>query len=606
MDAKDIFDFAEELKRDFSEQSTEDIRAKEAVLQMGLVNAKEQTKPIGAGHDPLVYKQKFWFLSAVPYLRVNSPKTEQDAHAEKLEIGLEGAWNLSQGAVDVWRSMVRDADWSGRGWSKLYHWPKAWGDFQQKDGEPDDDYLDRLEMLKAENFPLIWRPVQCENTWPVYDARGNLWRVVEIREMPSRSVRREYGEVLSGKFGEKEPVKVIEYADDEICKTIVIDKNASQIEPKQVREWEHGLGVNPYVHIEMEPTPPPNDRGLRWTGCSFDGRHARPTIDSILTDALINFRRGTRGGDDYFLDKDSEGLTPSDAASARKIDNTPDAQRFFWSSERHEQPRPNQTNDDGWRLLELLLAFSKEMDIRDVLLGSLKGDETGILYNTASQLAQRQFDPTIENFKRGAKNVGIRIFRAIKAFGKDFEGIKGAPVEIPIIYTSAKNGSFSISLKGKDVEGWESRIQPRLELALPVNENGQLTVYRLATEGDNPAMDVAQGRSRYLGIENTVQTEQNVTRDLIRKALVPKFVELVAQNGLQLMNKPEGSLGGLEATFAAFSPAEQAALLRLASQQGIQVEGPPAPSLMRGAANSNREGLPQSPTGARMNDGQAY
>ena len=204
MNETQIRELAEELGQNFAEQSKEDTRAKEAVLQTGMVDAKdgEEVKPVGAAHDPLVYKQKFWFLSAVPYLRVNSPKTEQDAHAEKLEIGLEGAWNLSQGAVDVWRSMVRDADWSGRGWSKLYHWPKAWGDFQQKDGEPDDDYLDRLEMLKAENFPLIWRPVQCENTWPVYDARGNLWRVVEIREMPSRSVRREYGEVLSGKFGE--------------------------------------------------------------------------------------------------------------------------------------------------------------------------------------------------------------------------------------------------------------------------------------------------------------------------------------------------------------------------------------------------------------------
>lgn len=77
------------------------------------------------------------------------------------------------------------------------------------------------------------------------------------------------------------------------------------------------------------------------------------------------------------------------------------------------------------------------MDISDVLKGALKGDETGILYNTAGQLAQKQFDPTIENFKRGAKGIGVRFFRAVKAFAREYDGIKDAPTEIPIVYTSA-------------------------------------------------------------------------------------------------------------------------------------------------------------------------
>jgi len=143
---KEIAELAEELKTQYGEQSTEDRRAKEAVLQMGLVDAQgKAVTPVGAGHDPMVYKQKFSYLSAIPYLRVNPPKPEQADHAEMLENALEGLMLLSQGATDVWRSMVRSAIWSGRGWSRIVCWPDAWGkNFQQDKGEPDADYNDRL------------------------------------------------------------------------------------------------------------------------------------------------------------------------------------------------------------------------------------------------------------------------------------------------------------------------------------------------------------------------------------------------------------------------------------------------------------------------------
>ena len=120
-------------------------------------------------------------------------------------------------------------------------------------------------------------------------------------------------------------------------------------------------------------------------------------------------------------------------------------------------------------------------------------------------------------------------------------------------------------------------------------------------------MDIPQAQSRYLGIEDTVQTNANIIRDSVRRAMVPKFVELIAQNGLQLMNKPEGSLGDLEAVFASFSPAEQQALLAVAQKQGIAVTPPNiAPNLPRGMANTVRTGQQQQPTGARNLNAEAY
>ena len=128
MNVDQIRELAEELDQNFYEQNKEDIRAKDAVMQTGMVDAKGDTvNPVGAGHDPLVYKQKFWFLSSVPYLRVNAPKPSMKEHAEKLESVFEGIWLLSQGAVDVWRHMTKSADWSGRGGSKIFHWPGAGG-----------------------------------------------------------------------------------------------------------------------------------------------------------------------------------------------------------------------------------------------------------------------------------------------------------------------------------------------------------------------------------------------------------------------------------------------------------------------------------------------
>src|SRR3990167_11119218 len=129
MNETDIFDLARDLETQFDAQKTEDTRAKDAVLQMGWIDAqKKEVKPVGAGHDPMVYKQKFSYLSAIPYLRVNPPKPEQADHAEMLENALEGIGLLSQGAIDVWRSMVKSAIWSGRGWSKITPWPDAWGE----------------------------------------------------------------------------------------------------------------------------------------------------------------------------------------------------------------------------------------------------------------------------------------------------------------------------------------------------------------------------------------------------------------------------------------------------------------------------------------------
>ena len=606
MDNQDIADLAHDLELQYGNQKTEDTRAKDAVLQMGWVDAqKKEVKPVGAGHDPMVYKQKFSYLSAIPYLRVNPPNPEQADHAEMLENALEGMMLLSQGATDVWRSMVRSAIWSGRGWSKVVHWPDAWGEgFQQKKGESEEDYLERLGLLKAENFPLVWIPKDAENRWPTFDARGNLDEVVGIYQMTARAVRKAYGDILQGNQGDRDLIRVIEYDDDKECVTIVSDSAMGKSEPREAKRWAHGMGVNPNVFIELEPIPPANDQGIRWTGCSFDGRWARPVIDSIMSDALFNFRRATRAPDEFYLDKEStEGESPEAGAAARKINIEPDGQMFFWKGEEHLRPQPAQTNEDGWKILQLLIGMSRDMDISDVLKGALKGDETGILYNTAGQLAQKQFDPTIENFKRGAKAIGVRFFRAAKAFAREFEGIKDAPTDIPIVFMSAKGNSYSLNISPKKIEGWESRIQPRLELAIPVNENAQLTVARLATSPDNPLMDTAQAQSRYIGIENTQDTQRKILRDQFRRAMVEKAIAVVAEQGLRLM---QGNGAGLADMIGTFSPQEQEALRRLAESQGAPLMPPDMANINRGAANTNRKGLPQQPTGERQNVAQGY
>jgi len=610
MNNDDILELANTLDIKLGSQKTEDTRAKDAVLQMGWLDAqKKEVKPVGAGHDPMVYKQKVSYLSAIPYLRVNPPKPELADKAEMLENALEGLMFLSQGSIDVWRTAAKNAIWSGRGPMKVIYWPDAWGkNFRRKKGEAEDEYLERLDLLKAENCPIIWRAVDPENFWRTLDVRGNVDETVGIRQMTARAVRKAYGDILQGNQGDRDLIRVIEYDDDDECVTIISDSAMGKTEPREAKRWPHGMGVNPHVFIELEPTPPENDKGILWTGCSFDGRWARPTIDSILSDALYNFRRDTRAGDEVYLDKEStEGESPEAGANARKIDLSPGTPNYFWKGEEHRRLQSAQTNEDGWRIYTILSAGSKEMDWSETLKGTLVNDTTGIGYNTAGQLAQKQFDPSLENFKRGAKGIGQRMFRAVTAFTKAYAGIKNAPTEIPIIYTSAKGQSYSLNLKPKDVEGWETRIQARLELAIPVNENGQITVARLATSPDNPLMDIPQAQSRYLGIEDTVQTNANIIRDSVRRAMVPKFVELVAQNGLQLMNKPSGNLGDLEAVFASFSPAEQQALLRLAEQQGIQAEQTNvAPNMPRGMANTVRTGQEQQPTGARMNDGQSF
>src|SRR3972149_4276727 len=198
--AHEITELAEQLEKEFQAQREEDAETRQILHRKGLITTqntqdKLPMERIVTGYPALIVEQDYSFLTTPPFLRVNTLKPGQERHSEKLETALLGIWKLSQGI------------------SKIYPVPALWGEGQYED-EKDEDFLERIKQLKEDTFPIVWRSVPVENTWPTFNIRGELDQVVEISQLRVRDVRRHYSLELKDKAADS-MIKVIDYADSE-------------------------------------------------------------------------------------------------------------------------------------------------------------------------------------------------------------------------------------------------------------------------------------------------------------------------------------------------------------------------------------------------------
>lgn len=586
-DPEDICDLADELAEEFRGQHDEDIEVRDVLLREHAIEVQKPDeghtiKKITSGYPALIVEQDFSFLTTPPFLKINPLSASQEPHAEKLETGLLGMWMLSQGQRDVWLDQVYDFVWAGRGWSMITPVPELWSGtkYERPDGEETKPYLDRIASYKEEEFPIIWKSVPVEDTWPTFDLRGDIDEVVGIREMKVRDVRRHYGTSLLSKRENKDVVKVIEYANSQWFCTVLRDEGKDAEVPEIVHAWNHALGCNPFVLIEA-PRSAPRGGKQQWQGALYHTRELLVELDSLISDIRYNIKRATRGQLVAQLDLEGRGTSPDERGNPDTLTIKPTEAVVIDKEEKLYELEPARTNIDAYRLVEIIQGLTKEVAVRSVLLGILGqgGKESGILYNTAAQFAQKQYGPAVTQLQKGAVGAGVRLFRSVEAFADEDE-------EIPILFTTAYGKTERIGLKAKDVKGWSRSIQARIELAIPVNEASEITNARLVTDPNNPLMSYESAAQRYLRIENPLEEWKKMTRTAIRRAIVPLVTQLVTESGLHLMSSAGADDPELAGQFSDLPEGIQQAITMLSAQTGQPVPSQAAQGQL-GRSNSN-------------------
>ena len=594
MNEKEIDELATHLAKEFSQQNDNDTIDKDIIRQKHVIDAQKdkklQVRPVGTGYGKLVSAQNRSYLSAAPFIAYTAPRDTLKAFAEELEGATQEMWNLS-GARLAWLRSIRDVVDVGRGWLLIHSLPKLWKDlnFQQGENEPDKAYLDRLTDLKLNNWPVIAQHIDVRDCWPTFTLKRELDQVVEIREMTVRQVEEAYGSRF-GRDKDTDKVKVIVYADHHEMRTVIAKHGgvAGEGETPAVDAlppWEHGMKMNPYVLMEAPPLSE-NDEGVVWEGSVAALRHLIPEMDGALTDMRHNGRKQARAQRVFKLNLDDRRENaPTGASNADLITITPDGDIILNTDEFIELLGAAPGNPDIGGFLLAARSFTQEVAIRASLLG-IGESESGVEFNTKSQIAQNDFGPTIDFLQEAAKNVARHFHAALISFSETFKDIGLKDDKIPLSFVNSKGISQRTDLSASDLKGWDKRLQAKMEAQIPINRNQQIVTARLAADPQSGIMSLETAMELYTPIANPQEERRQRDLDKMKTALVEAWVQAAQQQAALIASQPANT-DILTQDFAALPESQQ-----LAVQMSAQAQGQTVPEA-RAGANEVREGMVQ-------------
>jgi hypothetical protein len=598
MNEKEIDELATFLESEFNDQKKNDQTDKDIIRQQHIIDAqkdpKRQVRPVGTGYGKLVSAQNRSYLSAAPFIAYTAPRDTLKEYAEELEGSTQEMWN-STGAWLAWLRSIRDVVDVGRGWLLVHPDPKSWkGPEWERGDESDAEYNARLRDLKLDNFPVVARHVDVRNTWPTFTLKRELDQVVGIREMTVRQIKEAYPAISVGKKKDTEKLKVIEYGDSTHLKTIIA-KHGGKVgigaTPAQLaHEWTHGMKMNPYVLLEAPPLSE-NNEGVVWEGSVAALRYLIPEMDGALTDIRHSGRKAARAQRVFELDLEARRLDSPDAkTNADLITITPDGDIVMNLNEKIYLLGAAQANPDNSLFLGIARSFTQENAVRPSLLGiSENASESGIEFNTKSQIAQNDFGPAIDFLSEAAKNVARHFLASIISFSETFKDIGIKDDKIPLSYVNSIGISKRTDLVASDLKGWDKRLQAKIELQIPVNANQQIVTARLAAHPVDGIMSTETAMELYTPIANPLEEMRKRDLDKIRAALVNQRVQAAEQVAFQIAAAPENS-DILAQDFAALPPSVKQGIQMAAQAQGQAVPGDPN---ARAGANEVREGMRQ-------------
>ena len=595
MNEKEIDELATHLESEFSNQKKNDQTDKDIIRQQHIIDAQKdkklQVRPVGTGYGKLVSAQNRSYLSAAPFIAYTAPRDTLKEYAEELEGATQSMWGLS-GAWLAWLRSIRDVVDVGRGWLLIHPDPKSWkGKEWEQGGDSDSEYNARLRDLKLDNFPVVARHIDVRNTWPTFTLKRELDQVVGIREMTVRQIKKAYDITYDKKDTEK--LKVIEYGDSTHLKTIIAKHGGvmgvRSTPARLAHEWEHGIKMNPYVLLEAPPLSE-NDEGVVWEGSVAALRYLIPEMDGALTDIRHSGRKAARAQRVFELDLDARRDQAPNKSNADLIPITPDGDIVMNLNEKVGLLGATQANPDNVGFLEIARSFTQENAIRPSLLGiSENASESGIEFNTKSQIAQNDFGPAIDFLSEAAKNVAKHFLASLISFSETFKEIGVKDDKIPLSYVNSKGISQRTDLVASDLKGWDKRLQAKIELQIPVNANQQIVTARLAAHPVDGIMSMETAMELYTPIANPLEEMRKRDLDKIRAALVQQRVQAAEQVAFQIAAAPENS-DTLAQDFAALPPSVKQGIQMAAQLQGQTAPGDPN---ARAGANEVREGMRQ-------------
>jgi hypothetical protein len=234
-------------------------------------------------------------------------------------------------------------------------------------------------------------------------------------------------------------------------------------------------------------------------------------------------------------------------------------------------------------------SFTQENAIRPSLLGlSENASESGIEFNTKSQIAQNDFGPAIDFLSDAAENVARHFIAGLISFSETFKDIGLEDEAIPLSFVNSKGISQKTDLKAKDLKGWDRRLQAKIEAQIPVNKNQQIMTARLAADPVSGIMSMETAMELYTPIANPLEEMRKRDLDKIRAALVNQRIQAAEQVAFNVAAAPANS-DILAQDFAALPKSQKQAV-----QMAAQAQGQTVPEA-RGAANTVREGMTQVP-----------
>ncbi|KKK90367.1 hypothetical protein LCGC14_2723720, partial [marine sediment metagenome] len=331
-----------------------------------------------------------------------------------------------------------------------------------------------------------------------------------------------------------------------------------------------------------------NDEGVVWEGSVAALRYLIPEMDGALTDLRHSGRKASRAQRVFSLNLEERRASMPDAKSnADLISFTPDGDIVLDLKEAINLLGAPQANPDNQLFMGIARSFTQENAIRPSLLGiSENASESGIEYNTKSQIAQNDFGPAIDFLSEAAKNVAQHFLASLIAFSETFKDIGVEDDKIPLSYVNSKGISKKTDLSASDLKGWDKRLQAKIELQIPVNANQQIVTARLAADPVSGIMSMETAMELYTPIANPLEEMRKRDLDKIRAALVEQRVQAAQQIAQQIASTPAN----------ADILAQDFAALPESVKQGIQIaaqaQGQTVPEA-RGEANRAREGMRQ-------------
>ena len=439
-----------------------------------------------------------------------------------------------------------------------------------------------VDRYKRDHFPLRWRYVSPRGTWPQWSDEIHLPEVVEIRKLHKEDIEADYGiDAVPAELRSSPATQLIDvfvYTNWVWTGTLV----AYRENLKLVHEFEHGLGMSPYILMEAGVL---NDdiKGRRWKSSLF---HIIDTVvehDKILSDYAHNHHMNAlRPVVSYHDPTSLEGNDPLLAGRPKSIPIKPGPETVpMWNTEKLELAPVPEINAQAVPFLSMLRERIDSAFLQPHLGGEAKSGESNVLYNTRFQISDRQFQKYMRAISDGAEYWGKLAFRCVNAINIHFE-----PSEADEVYVISEEKGW-LGVSPKDVEGFENSLQARIDRELPINMSAKSARALQLRELGLPMTWILES---VLNIENP--------EEMIDKAFVESAVAAMQPMLLQMIQEHAGMIIQAAASGEGGDLADQIQSLPSEIQRGLQTAGvaQAGGAGQMGTAVANQMRGPQAPT----------